>query len=469
MGGNFFQKGSSHEKFKHGRPAISSAREKILWLRDLSAKVRELQAQGKTVVQSHGVFDIIHPGIIHHLEEAREMGDVLVVTVIRDANVRRGPGRPVFPEDHRAKNVASLSIVDYVAVVDDEMPFDCVKQIRPDILARGQAHAKRDRKIHNHLFHKERELFLAKSRLLETKGFEYITSDLINEFLDVLPGDARRFLDKFSGRYRLEDVVSSLDRARDLSVLLIGDGIVDEYHYCSPLGKSAKAQLVVNKYLNHEVFAGGAFAIANHVSGIAEKVTLATLLGEEDPREEFARSHLAPNVKPRFFFRDDGPTVVKKRYVDHYTNQKLFEVNFLNDAPVSGPVERDILDFLADQIPKHDLVLVSDFGHGLLSPAMVELIESTAGRLAVNSQTNAANSGFNLITRYKGAHFVCLDEAEARLSVGDKFGPVEDVACRLADILETELLLVTTGKKGSVGVARDREIFHTPIFSSKVV
>ncbi|MBU2488590.1 MAG: cytidyltransferase, partial [Proteobacteria bacterium] len=295
-----------------------------------------------------------------------------------------------------------------------------------------------------------------------------ITSDLINDLLDVLPADTRSFLREFSARHSFDEVVESLQAVRDVNVLLVGDGIVDEYHYCSPMGKSAKAQLVVNRYLNHELFAGGAFAIANHLSGIVDRISLATLLGEEDSREKFVRDNLVPNVRPTFFLRPDAPTVVKKRYVDSYTSQKLFEINYLNDAPVSGDLERAILDHLDREVPKYDLVLVSDFGHGFISPAMVEVLEARAKRLAVNSQTNAANAGFNLVTRYRGAHFVCLDETEARLSVQDRFGPVEDVARRLADILGVELLLVTTGKKGSVAVAGD-ELFRTPIFSSRVV
>ena len=68
------------------------ANKKIISFYDLIGKVEELKKAGKTVVQSHGVFDIIHPGIIQHLDEAKSMGDVLVVTVIKDSDVRRGPG-----------------------------------------------------------------------------------------------------------------------------------------------------------------------------------------------------------------------------------------------------------------------------------------------------------------------------------------------------------------------------------------
>ncbi len=77
--------------------------DKIVPLNELIERVERLRAEGKTVVQSHGVFDIIHPGIVQHLQAAREQGDVLVVTIIRDRDVRRGPGRPIFPEALRSR------------------------------------------------------------------------------------------------------------------------------------------------------------------------------------------------------------------------------------------------------------------------------------------------------------------------------------------------------------------------------
>ena len=69
---------------------------KILPLDDLIEKVNALKVEGKTVVQSHGVFDLIHPGIIKHINEAKAQGDILIVTVIKDKDVRKGPGRPIF-------------------------------------------------------------------------------------------------------------------------------------------------------------------------------------------------------------------------------------------------------------------------------------------------------------------------------------------------------------------------------------
>ena len=138
---------------------MTGGQDKILPLHELSSILDGLRRKGLTIVQSHGVFDLIHPGIINHLKQARKQGDVLVVTVIRDNDVRRGPGRPVFQDSLRAENVASLELVDYVCIVDDEVPFECVKVIRPDVFAKGQAYKERHRKIHEKIFEEQTEFY----------------------------------------------------------------------------------------------------------------------------------------------------------------------------------------------------------------------------------------------------------------------------------------------------------------------
>ncbi|MEW6386728.1 MAG: PfkB family carbohydrate kinase [Thermodesulfobacteriota bacterium] len=443
--------------------------DKIYFLDDLIKVVEELKQQGRTVVQSHGVYDIIHPGHIQHLTEAKAMGQVLVVTVIRDQDVRRGPGRPVFPEQLRAENVASLEQVDFVAIVDDDPPFACVKRLKPQIFAKGQAHQDRDREMHKKLFEEERELYFGKSKILETLGFPFSASQFINSFLDIYPEETKHFIRKFAQKYSFPDIKERLNALSRMKVLILGDGIIDEYHYCSPIGKSAKAQLVVNKYLMHEVFNGGVFAIANHVAGLVDQVTLVSLLGREESREDFITQNLKNNIRPRFFYREDAPTIVKKRYVDSYTNQKLFEINYLNDQNITGDLEAQVVDYLTEELPRYDLVLVSDFGHGLVTGRMIPVLERYARFLAVNTQTNAANTGFNLITKYQNLHFACLAETETRLTMQDRFGDIDTVADKLFHTLGVEALIVTLGKKGSVGLSKETGVHHTPIFSSKVV
>lgn len=441
---------------------------KILTLDQVIDKVKALKKEGKVIVQSHGVFDLIHPGIIKHLNHAKKLGDVLIISVIKDKDVHRGPGRPIFPEAFRVENVASLEQVDYVCLVDNETPFECIKMIQPDIFAKGQAAHEKDRKIHERLFKEEKKFYSDKCRIIETEGFSLSSSHIINNFLDIYPEETKKFLSDFKKKYSFSDIADNINALKDLKVMVIGDGIIDEYHYCEPLGKSSKANVVVNKYLSHEVFAGGTFAVANHIAGLCDTVQMVSLLGREDSREGFIAKNLKPNVHAKFFYRDDGPSVIKKRYIHEYLNQKLFEVCYMNDDFISGKLEREIIDYLASEVSKYDMVMVSNFGHGFITKDIIETIKAHAKIFAVNAQTNAANVGYNLITRYNDPDYVCLDESELRLSAQEKYADIEDVAVKIAKTISADCLVVTLGKKGSFGVNRN-SVNRTPIFSHKVV
>lgn len=447
---------------------MKNPNQKILTYDRLIEKVRSLQQEGRVVVQSHGIFDLIHPGIITHLNSAKEQGDVLIVTVIKDKDVRRGQGRPIFPEKFRAENVASLEQVDYVCIVDDEVPFDCVKKLNPDIFAKGQS-LKDAYKIHQKIFLEEKELYLGKCRVYETGGFSFSSTQIINNFLDIYPEKTKQFLKVFSKKYTFNDIVVNINRLRDLKVLIIGDGIIDEYHYCDPMGQAAKAPLIVYKYLYHEIYAGGAFAIANHIAGICDRIHLVSLLGKNDPKEDFVLDHLKPNIEANFFYREDGPTIVKKRYVNQYHNQKLFEINYLKNEFIEVDCEKEIITYLKSRLPNYDVVMVSDFGHGFITERIIRVIEKYSKSIAVNTQKNSANAGYNMITRYQKSNYVCLDEVELRLAAQERFGEVEEVAKNISKSINTDYLIVTLGKRGSIGVNRKREINRTPIFSSKVI
>lgn len=442
---------------------------KIILFDDLVKKVKNLKKHGKTIVHSHGIFDLVHPGIIKHLNDAKSQGDILIITVIRDSDVRRGPGRPIFPEEFRAENVASLEQVDYVSIVEDTVPFDCVKRIMPNIFAKGQAYKERDRRIHKKIYEEEKEFFFGKSKIYETKGFSFSSSNLINNFIDIYTDETKGFLKKFSVKHSFGEIAARIDSLKDMRVLLIGDGIIDEYHYCSSMGRSSKNPIIVNKYITHEIFAGAAFIIANHVAGLCKEVRLVSMLGKEDSREEFIRSNLKTNVKPKFFYRYDSPTVVKRRYINQYLNQKLFEINYLNENYIDGECETDVIEYLTSELPKYDLVLVSDFGHGFITDKIIKAIESNSKIFAVNTQTNAANTGYNMITKYRCPNFVCLDETEARLATQDKFSDIEVVAREVSNAVESDYLIITLGKSGSIGIDGNGDINLTPIFSTKVI
>lgn len=111
---------------------------KIFEIEDLAKKINKLKLEGRKVVQCHGCFDLMHPGHIKHFQEARGMGDILVVTLTPDKYIDKGPDRPAFSQDLRAESIAALECVNYVAINKWPTAEETLRLLRPDIYVKGQ-------------------------------------------------------------------------------------------------------------------------------------------------------------------------------------------------------------------------------------------------------------------------------------------------------------------------------------------
>lgn len=112
----------------------------ILSREKASELVARERSRGKTVVFTNGVFDILHPGHIRYLRDARALGDVLIVGINSDRSARalgKAPGRPINPESERAEILAALAAVDAVVIFDEDTPHEIITAIQPDILVKG--------------------------------------------------------------------------------------------------------------------------------------------------------------------------------------------------------------------------------------------------------------------------------------------------------------------------------------------
>ena len=95
--------------------------------------------QGKTVVFTNGCYDLLHPGHVRLLEQARSLGDILILALNSDASVRRmkGPSRPMIPENDRAAMASALAAVDAVTLFDEDTPRELIAEVLPDVLIKG--------------------------------------------------------------------------------------------------------------------------------------------------------------------------------------------------------------------------------------------------------------------------------------------------------------------------------------------
>ena len=441
---------------------------KIKKLNELKSIIADLKKQNKRIAHCHGVFDLIHPGHIRHLAAAKKEGDVLIVTVTADQFVRKGPGRPIFNENLRAETLASFSYVDFVAINHAPTATNCIKLLKPDVYVKGQDYIDKSKDVTGKINEEESTVLSVGGRMAFTHDITFSSSKLINAHMQVFPEETRSYLKGIASKYSLEYIFSILNRVKDLKILVIGEAIIDQYHYCEGMDKSRKSNVVVYKYLSEESFAGGSLAIANHIAGLSKNVTLATLTGSDsDKLKVFLKEKMDPSVRLLNFVRPDSQTIVKRRFIN--TNQKLFEVCYLNDSPLNGKLEKQITGKLKKIIRNFDLVIVSDFGHGFLTDNLAATICKEAKFLAVNTQTNGANMGFNFITRYKDVAYAALDELEIRYAAHDKIGELSKVMRSVAQRINCDNLIITRGNNGALSLLKKKELISAPALATNVV
>ncbi len=120
-------------------PKTPRARDKVLTRRAARETVAQARRRGERIVFTNGCFDLLHVGHVRSLEQARSLGDRLLVAVNSDASVRRlkGPERPLVAQRQRAEVIAALACVDWIVVFGEDTPLAVIRAIRPDVLAKG--------------------------------------------------------------------------------------------------------------------------------------------------------------------------------------------------------------------------------------------------------------------------------------------------------------------------------------------
>lgn len=362
-----------------------------------------------------------------------------------------------------------MKSVDYVAINQWPTAEETLKLLTPDIYVKGSEFktvlSDKTGKI-------QKEKAVADqigTRVAFTNDIVFSSSNLINRYLSNLPEEIDEYLKIFRTRHSLDEIEELLAKMASLKVLVIGDTILDEYLYCDPMGKSTKDPVLTVKYQSKDIFAGGVLAVANHVANFAKEVKLISILGEVDSQESFIKSQLADNVSFYFETQKDAPTIVKRRFVDGYSFNKMFEVYEMDDSGLCNEKEAKMCAWLDHNLANYDLVIASDFGHGAISDKMVEILCDKAPFLAVNAQANSGNRGFHTITRYPRADYVCIAEHEIRLEMRKKTGSIQPMMEVLSKQLGTRQFVVTRGRKGSVIMNGADEKISVPAFATSVV
>lgn len=445
-------------------------KEKITTLDRLGEIASAARAKGQRVVLAHGVFDILHVGHKRHLDIGRRHGDVMIVTLTTDKFVNKGPGRPVFAESLRAEMIAALESVDYVGISPNPSAEHVIEIVRPTLYLKGVEYRDEEADVTGRI--RTERLMVEKygGEILYTDDITFSSSNISNRVLQLYPEEAGAFLRELRAQITVADLTQAIAAVEQKRCLVIGDAILDEYIYVEPLSKPAKENIIATKYRDREIFCGGAIATANLTAQLSKRVDLVTLLGRQDSHEGFIRDSLHQNVGLVPFYREAGRTTVKSRLVDPAYVRKLFEVAYLSDEALPELEQASLNDWVEDRIGGYDAVIVNDFGHGMIDARLIDIVCRKSKFLAVNAQTNSANRGFNLITKYPRADLICIDEPEARLAAMERHGPIEDVVRgNLEKRIDCHSFIITHGRLGSVVYTAREGIRRIPALTGEAI
>lgn len=440
---------------------------KILSLSEIPSVLDEERVQ-KSVVQCHGVFDLLHIGHIRHLKKAKELGDIVVVTVTPDRYVNKGPGRPYFDERLRAEAIAALDSADYVVVNEYPTAVEAIDVIKPDIYVKGSEYKLSKNDITGKILEEESAVKAHGGRICFTEDITYSSSTLINRFFPGFPEHVNEYLQDFRKRYKPDDILSHLDGLKDMRVMVIGEAIIDEYNFCDAIGKSGKEPVLVTKHIKKESYAGGVLAVANHVANFCKEVICLTAIGENSAYQAFIENKIKDNVKLEFLCKADSPTLVKRRYVDHYSKQKLFEIYEMNDDSFNQSQNLSFMQKIRELAPGVDAVIVADYGHGLIDDEAVRVISENAKFLSVNTQANAGNHGFNCISKYPKADYICIAHREIELTFRQKGASLTQHISQLRNQYNYTNIMITDGRSGCMIYRPDDGIVKVPAFAYKI-
>jgi len=443
-------------------------KEKIQELDQLAKTIEKLKAEGKTVMHCHGCFDLLHIGHIKHFEAAKAGGDILVVTLTPDHLVNKGPGRPAFNEQMRMEALASLEVVDYVALNKWATSVETLKVLKPSFYVKGSEYRDFEKDLTGNIQIEVDAIREAGGDIYFTDEITFSSSKLINAHFNPLSNEAQRHVNMLKGKYNADQIIDIIDGLSDAKVLVIGDTIIDEYFYVQPLPRSSKSPMQSTLYKKAEKMAGGVLAIANHLKEFAGEVQLVTCLGKEHDQMEIINKELSSEVKRKFFYREDGPTPTKRRYMTEFRYSKIFEVTYVNDTHIASDLEQEIINYLEEVIDQYDLVLISDFGHGCISSGLQDYLCERGKFVAVNAQTNSNNYGFNYITKYNSADYISIDENEIRLPYSDRYGDLEGLITKLHKDTNCPAITITLGQKGAI-YSVDNQFNFAPAFAGNVV
>jgi rfaE bifunctional protein kinase chain/domain/rfaE bifunctional protein nucleotidyltransferase chain/domain len=443
--------------------------EKILNLDNLNEVILGLKSKRKKIVHCHGVFDLLHIGHIKHFQEAKSFGDILIVSITPDQFVNKGPGRPAFTSSLRLEYLAAIECIDYVVANQWPSSEEIIEIIKPNIYCKGPDYKDHKDDITGKIKDEQTAVESFGGKIVYTDDITFSSSSLLNKYGNLHSQDLESFIRKIANKHTFESIESNLKKLKKLKVLVIGESIIDQYVFCEALGKSGKEPVLVIRDLETQEYLGGALAIARHLSDFCQEVSVLSYLGEDGKYNSFIDENTENNLNLNFLSKQNSPTIVKRRFVDNIDRKKILGVYSINDNPLSEPEEDKFIEVFDSLYQEHDLIIISDYGHGIITPKIADYVSKKNKFISLNAQVNAANIGTHNIRKYKDVDCLIVNATELQHEMRQRDGDLEKLAIKLKDAINAKYLTVTKGKEGAFLMNEKKSTTNCPGFALEVV
>lgn len=392
----------------------------------------------KNVVFISGLFNILHPGHFRLFRFAKECGDYLVVGVLGNNT----SDISVVDEKERLQAVQSIGWVDQAFIVENSVEEN-IQELQPEIVVKGKEfEAKFNPELDVVQKYGGKVIFCSgestfSSLDLIRKEITEINYSTINKPKDYLKRHGLTF----------EKLNNSLDDFSGINVCVIGDSIVDEYASCDPVGMSQEDPTLVVTPVATERFVGGAAIVASHAKSLGASTHFISVTGDDEFGCYIKERLEDIGVVCHFEIDDSRPTTNKRRY--RASGKTLLRVNNFRQHQISVGIQKNIIEYLKDNISDFRLLIFSDFNYGILPQNLVDEIVSLCEENDVNMVADSqCSSQVGDISRYRRSMLQTPTEREARLATRDFESGLVVTAEVLRKKTKAKNIVVTLGAEG---------------------
>lgn len=397
--------------------------------------------RNKKVIMCHGVFDVVHPGHIRHLNYARSKADILIASLTTDKFIEKGAYRPHVPEVIRAQTLAAFEMVDYVIIDFEEKPLGNLLFLKPDFFAKGFEYSS------NLPDETQEEIDLVQSyggQMLFTPGDVVYSSSSI---IDLSPPnlDIEKLISLMS-QYEInfQDLYDSLNELQNFSIHVIGDTIIDSYTRTTLIGGQTKTPTLSVRFEDKDDYIGGAGIVALHLVAAGAKVHFTTVLGEDEFKDFSIDGLKDAGVEVNAIIDPTRPTTNKNAIIAG--GYRLLKVDTLDNRVISKEITNDIKKRVRSV--KADAVVFSDFRHGVFNKETAYELSSAIPKGVFSVADSQVASRWGNITDFKKFDLITPNEREARFALADQDSTVGSLASSLCEKTGCKLLILKLGEKG---------------------